>query len=161
MGSKNQVYLNHFVVTLVKEVDIDKLYCAVNKVIERNDILRTVFHPYRSESYDFVQIVLSQFSITKHVVELEHDLSQTDLTHLHSSSPYIKALDPMLAPALHSITYISPNSTKLVFSIHHANFDGWSMILLMSEIEKVYFNNTLHHPVKYKAMVDIVLSAPS
>ncbi|PTX61363.1 fengycin family lipopeptide synthetase D [Kordia periserrulae] len=111
---------------LEKETDIDVLEAAFNEILQRHEILRTVFvdaieapkqrieafQPTTIKRYDTVE------TITNEVIQHEFDLESYPLFKIG--------------------TLTNGEETKLYFNIHHSICDGWSMQIIIKELLTIY-----------------------
>lgn len=114
-----QAYNVPIVIVLNPKVDLKKLEKAIQEVVQRHEILRTVI-------VDFHQKVLN---------------TQVEITHQPiKNSDYFSyefELDREIPIRVNIYQHV------LTFNIHHIAFDGWSTNLLLGEIAKLYHGEKL------------------
>lgn len=125
-------YVANNVFRLPEAVDIDVFKAAWESAIEDMDILRTrIVHTSTST---FIQAVLKKENIVWHAAERLEDVITTEVRlPEHSGSPLMQ---------LTLVGVQSPTDRYLVWSIHHALYDGWSMPRMLQRVEDIYFENS-------------------
>ncbi|KAF3924656.1 hypothetical protein AA313_de0204300 [Arthrobotrys entomopaga] len=154
-GSDFNLYFNHDVWELRKEVDIEKLKAAWRTVIRRNPILRTTFEEAHelglNLSGDYIQVVRKGVSLEWDVVEANHKNESDTIDEL------IKSHKLRRAPLALGIIK-SSGRTLVVLSILHALYDGQSMSLLLEDVAREYNGYKTHRP-DYKPFLNRILNA--
>uniref|UniRef100_UPI0030EB2A98 amino acid adenylation domain-containing protein n=1 Tax=Ascidiimonas aurantiaca TaxID=1685432 RepID=UPI0030EB2A98 len=112
---------------------------SFNKVLERHEILRTVFR--EAEDGTVQQVIRSQ-------KEIGFQLSYTDLSHKNNSHTHltnhlqeilIQPFDLSKGPLLRAGVFkMSKNTWIFAFTIHHIISDGWSLQVLMQDVLHCY-----------------------
>ncbi|KAF2843129.1 nonribosomal peptide synthetase 2 [Patellaria atrata CBS 101060] len=125
-------------------------------VMERHEIFRTVFYPTNNRYYAFAQVVLSASRITYNQLVLKsNDLDDTvEKLVEHVIASKFDALEPP-----YSLTGITTEDQNFVlFSCHHALYDGIAIEQLLYEVEQVYSYRELPKPVSYGPFMEEVTS---
>ncbi|KAL8700559.1 MAG: hypothetical protein Q9224_000910, partial [Gallowayella concinna] len=125
-------YVANNVFRLPEAVDVDAFKAAWERAIDDMDILRTrIVHTSTST---FVQAVLKKVTIEWHSAARLEDVTTTELRlPEHSGSPLMRFT---------LVASESPADRYLVWSIHHALYDGWSMPRMLQRVEDIYFEDS-------------------
>ncbi|KAL8732958.1 MAG: hypothetical protein Q9166_002356 [cf. Caloplaca sp. 2 TL-2023] len=125
-------YVANNVFRLPEAVDVDAFKAAWQKAVDDMDILRTrIVHTSTST---FVQAVLKKENIEWHSAERLNDVTDTEVClPEHSGSPLMRFT---------LVDSGSPSDRYLVWSIHHALYDGWSMPKMLQRVEDIYFEDS-------------------
>lgn len=119
------------------ELDIAAMEYALNRILERHEILRTYIAVENGEPF---QVVDPCFQIPLRFRDLREAgrpgadnqaiamMEEEARTPFHLSSPPIRVL----------ILQLTPQSFILVLNIHHIAFDGWSMPIFVRELLHYY-----------------------
>lgn len=134
-------YRNQHIYQLGGELDHARLSKAFQLLIGKHDQLRTSFHGLSTG--DYLQCVNTKVEFS---LELEDFSSLSEEARKGAINSYLKAdeiqgMDYRSGLLYH--TKLFKQSTvqhTLVFSIHHAIVDGWSIAIFMTELFKVYHN---------------------
>ncbi|KAL8774137.1 MAG: hypothetical protein Q9209_001245 [Squamulea sp. 1 TL-2023] len=144
-------YVANNVFRLPEAVDIDAFRRAWERAIEDMSILRTrVVHTSNSQ---FVQAVLKEETLVWNSAERLEDVTDSPVPlPEHSGSPLMR------------FTLVENGSSSdryLVWSIHHALYDGWSMPRMLQRVEDIYFEDSppsikasYAHFIKYVSGMD-------
>ena len=155
-GSAAYNVSNAFVVE--GRLNVDAFKRAFNTVIERHEILRTVFIEIENEPW---QKILS-------VKDLNFRIDEVDLQNENNSGEVIRqwvhqdsrrAFDLLHGPLLRAVIFReAPRKFILVFTIHHIISDGWSKGIFVNEVLHLYNtycaggeNKLVPLPVQYKS----------
>jgi len=124
--------------TLPGELNIDALQRTLSEIVGRHEILRTLFPVHQGEAW---QQILPASQV---------ELPLTDLSALESSerkrrcqelantvalAPYDLAVGPLFRSHL---IRLEPTRHVLVLAMHHIIADGWSLGVLLNELERLY-----------------------
>ena len=123
---------------LTGQLDVDALEKAINGVIQRHHILRTVYAI--DESGEPVQQVLeTQFKLGLEDFSSLNSVEQNEaiakFSSLEAMKPFELTEDLMLRA--HLVT-LSKNESLLLLTIHHIAADGWSVGILSEEFGELY-----------------------
>ena len=125
-------YVANNIFRIPEAVDLGAFKDAWSKAIQDMAILRTrIVHTSDSS---FVQAVLEEEQIEWHSAERLEDVTDTPVPlPEHSGSPLMRFT---------LITSESSSGRYLVWSIHHALYDGWSMPRMLQRVETFYFDDS-------------------
>jgi tyrocidine synthetase-3 len=120
------------------QLDKSILQDAFNELIERHEILRTVFRENEEgEIRQFIQ-TSAEISFTIGYEELLSGTKQEQLKHVINST-ITTAFDLATGPLLRVNLYpVSEQEWIFVYVMHHIISDGWSMDILIKEVLAVY-----------------------
>ena len=144
-------YVAHNVFRLPEAVDIEQFKAAWEKGVDEMDILRTrIIH---SSTDALIQCVLKREAIEWHTAKTAEEVIQspTQLPEFNGS----KLMRLTIAEE------IDGQERYLVWSIHHALYDGWSMPKMLQRVEDIYFEDSSPLPkapysqfIRYLTQVD-------
>lgn len=127
--------------SLIKDCDINALIKSIRAIIDRHEILRTVFK--EDENSTIRQFVLQQS-------ELDFNFKHEDIREIKEQDEYInntinqdlfKGFDFEKGPLLRGILFQKTNSEVLFYyNMHHIISDGWSMNVIEKDI-LAYYNH--------------------
>ncbi|MFJ7922610.1 condensation domain-containing protein, partial [Lysinibacillus fusiformis] len=131
------IYYERFILSCEGEIDIDILQQAVQKLVDRHDILRTVFQFKRTKRP--LQVVLKKRSIEVVFHNLTDDpFKQQNLQSLIDEDMK-RGFDLEQEMLLRvQVFQMSRKTFKLFLSFHHIILDGWSFAILMKEMLSTY-----------------------
>ncbi|WP_342332917.1 amino acid adenylation domain-containing protein [Pedobacter sp. FW305-3-2-15-E-R2A2] len=120
-------------------LDLGGLSHAFTALIERHEILRTVFR--NNESGDIRQVVLSAsesgFKISEH--DLTEASDQQDRVHELIAKDFRETFNLALGPLLRAGVYrLGADRWVFTYVMHHIISDGWSMEILIKELLAYY-----------------------
>ena len=132
LGLSGSSYLVPAAVRLVGKLDIGALSAALSEVVRRHESLRTRFE-MRGESA--VQVIDPPWpvALVPEMAATEDEARQRSDALMRQ--PFDLSRDRLLRAAL---LQLSPDVHVLVLSTHHIVSDGWSMGVLLGEIETLY-----------------------
>ena len=134
-----------------ERIDSAKLENAWSKLRERYPVLRTVFTT--TSPSEAVQVVLKDASgsDTFKIVESSEDISE-----LAKAQSREEALHPssLLSPPVRLRHLKAADNDGILIIIHHSLYDAWSMPMLVSELSKLYREQTLDASPDFPAFVD-------
>ncbi|MDQ2924769.1 MAG: condensation domain-containing protein, partial [Acidobacteriota bacterium] len=125
-------------VKLTGELDVPALEHALNQMVRRHEVLRTVF---AMQDDDPVQIVLPHRPFALPVVDVE-SLPESDRAAAaegvfaqESALPFDLAAGPMFR---FKLVRMSATEHVLITVLHHINTDGWSNAVIARELSELY-----------------------
>lgn len=125
-------------VVLDGHLDRAALQASLDQVIERHEILRSVFPLEQGQP---VQQIIGELKIEIPLVDLQ-DLSSSDqeqgverLAIANAKHPFNLANGPLLVTAL---LCLAPDKHVLLFTMHHIIADGWSKGVLIQDLSQIY-----------------------
>ena len=117
------------------ELDLDALARALRAVVDRHEVLRTTF---AATDEGPVQVVAPESSSELAVVDLTGVAARAEAKEIcraEAARPFSLADGPLLRA---SVLRLSPRDHVLLLTLHHIVSDGWSMGILLREIEVCY-----------------------
>lgn len=142
----NDPYYLPFYYRLTGPLNVAALERGLNEVIQRHEILRTVF---KERDNKVVQIVLPSFELVLPVTDLS-DLSGTKLDQevkrlvdAEAERPFDLEQGPLLRAML---LKLSAEQHGFFVVFHHLIMDGWSMDILMDELMACYESFSANKP---------------
>lgn len=139
-------------VRLTGILNLEALDTALNAVVVRHDIIRSVFRSHEGRPYQVVLPArpvrldlsdLSSASIEQKQRTLRERMSKA------ASQPFDLGTDPMLRAHIYRL---SSTSHVLLLVMHHIATDGWSMNLLLRELAAHYNAALLHRSASLPAL---------
>jgi amino acid adenylation domain-containing protein len=129
------------------DLNVDALEMSFRELIQRHEILRTVFK--QDDSAAVNQVVCPADSINFRMAyddlsnEADPDKKAKDLIEKEIFTPFDLLYDSMIRARL-----LRLNGTRfvLVYVLHHIVSDGWSMKILISELLSLYISYTQKKP---------------
>lgn len=116
-------------------VDIVRLEKALYHIIDRHEVLRTI---YKVEDSQVIQVVLDQFEFKLDVVRGEGE----DIEAIKRR--FIRPFSLQKAPLLRAcLIMLSDTHSKLLIDIHHIACDGTSIKLIIGELQELYLEHQL------------------
>lgn len=134
---KNQ-RCTYFLVDIPGRLDENRLKGACQALIEKHDILRTVFLPYGDS---FVQVVIRHIDISIPILETDHDpVIFSESICRKDSETGVPFGTPSFQP-----TIVSQHKSRhvLILRLSHAQYDGVSMPVLYQDIVAAYLGKTI------------------
>lgn len=146
-------YYNHTLFEI--HGDIDRLHEAWQEMVSKHDILRTSFTTTEHGRHSFAQIVFSSHRVdwTTSKVSNENLDAAVDrrIDDISRSSNYHD-------PPYSFVVFQSINKTLLLFSMHHALYDGEAMQLLLGEVGSAYDGHETIPAVPFEPFLEQILS---
>jgi amino acid adenylation domain-containing protein len=115
-------------------LDIDILGKAIGMVVQRHEILRTIF---REKNGVPVQVILPANKVNivpEHIILNDTQTPATEILVKNWQKPF----DLENGPLLRSLVIDHPGGRILSFNMHHIISDGWSIGILFKEVVKAY-----------------------
>ncbi|RBQ87322.1 hypothetical protein VDGD_20703 [Verticillium dahliae] len=122
-------------------------------VIDRHDILRTCFVTTTDAQYAIAQVVLQRWEVPLRTSR--HPSLEDAVENCRRRVPF--ALDSQRPPYGLDLLDID-NTFFLVFTCHHALYDGESMSVLLQEVEQLVRGESLPSPIPYTPVIRQMLS---
>lgn len=124
------------------KLDIEMAKIALNRIIARHHILRTV---YRAEVGEAQQYVKDKFDLSLPTIDLSHLGQDKQNEHISAElkkdncTPFDLSSDLMLRVKwLHLSSQTGLENGVLILNMHHIASDGWSMGVLVNEFAQQY-----------------------
>jgi len=133
---------------LTGRLDEEALQRAIDAIVERHEVLRTV---YRAENGAPVQIIQPVRTVTIARVDLTTDADREErvqeLARAEAEAAFDLSADLMLRVGL---LKLAEEEHVLLFTMHHIASDGWSMGVLVREFVALYSGQSLPAlPIQY------------
>ena len=119
-------------------LDVRVLHQAMQEIVRRHEVLRTVF---ALDGEEPVQIVLPSVAVPIKAMDLRRlpaARRQAEAVRLAASfqdQPFDLERGPLLRVM---VAWLAPRDYLLVFAVHHIVADGWSLGILARELETLY-----------------------
>ncbi|KAH6685082.1 amino acid adenylation domain-containing protein [Plectosphaerella plurivora] len=125
-------------------------------MVQKHGILRTCFFTSNDAAQPIAQVIL-QYHLIPWTESRETSLQEAT-SRLSGNLPL--AVDSYTPP--YRLDVFEVDSERfLVFSCHHALYDGQSMRIMLEDVEAVVQGTTLHEPVAYAPFLQHALSLPA
>ncbi|HYC27566.1 MAG TPA: amino acid adenylation domain-containing protein, partial [Chitinophagaceae bacterium] len=118
------------------EIDAEALELALRTIVNRHEVLRTVLRQHQGSPYQYV-LNKDEFQLTV-INGSMYKSKEGDLRNRIArlvAKPFDLSTDHMLRAHLISL---EPAEHVLVITLHHIASDGWSMPVLMNELQELY-----------------------
>jgi len=136
----NEAYNMYNAFRIEGDLNKDAFKKAFNSVIERHEILRTVFEEIDGEPYQKI-LSFEEYGFKIEEINLfnnpEAELFIKNYVKDDAKIPFDLIHGPLLRAALFNE---SENSYTFVFNIHHIVSDGWSKAVFMNEFFNLYYS---------------------
>ena len=133
----NSAYNMPGIYTFRGKLDRDALVHSFEKVLERHEILRTVFR--KSDEGEIRQFVLDRkdldFTVNWLDLTTEPDADLEELLNRDVTAPFDLSQGPLLRANCYRV---SDEEYTFCYVMHHIICDGWSMDLLIAELMRFY-----------------------
>ncbi|WP_339065083.1 non-ribosomal peptide synthase/polyketide synthase [Teredinibacter turnerae] len=127
-------------------LDVDIFVKAVDLIVDRHEVLRTVYLPARNHvkkayALEVEQLVKERVSTLTEVVDLLSEAKESletqvaEIASHEASMPFDLATDMALRA---KVLKCAESSTIILITVHHIAFDGWSIGLLVQELGEIY-----------------------
>ncbi|MBO2453276.1 amino acid adenylation domain-containing protein [Actinomadura barringtoniae] len=114
-------------------IDVDALSSAVDDVVERHAVLRTVFAADNGEPFQRVQDLPAVGTVLG-VQQVDEDILPSTITNI-VEQPFDLTSD---LPVRVALLRVHPEDAVLVVVLHHIAGDGWSMERLLRDLSTAY-----------------------
>ncbi len=127
-------------------LDVKAMQAALDQLIQRHEVLRTVFPARDSQP---AQVILPHLDVDLPVIDLgevpepDREPEALRLARAEIDRPFDLAHGPLLRLSLYRL---APQSHLLLLVIHHIIADGWSMARLVAELAALYPAACAHTP---------------
>jgi amino acid adenylation domain-containing protein len=140
LESESTAYTIPFALKMSGKLNVNALEQALQKIVQRHEVLRTRFH---FVSNQLVQVIVPHLTLTLPVVDFQADFTNLpnpwqELEHLALSlakKPFDLAVDSVIRVALWQL---SPEEHVLLVLIHHIAGDAWSLGVFTRELSAHY-----------------------
>ncbi|KAF2097196.1 hypothetical protein NA57DRAFT_40954 [Rhizodiscina lignyota] len=153
-------YYNMDVMKLAQDTDVRRLRDAWNTLYQTYPILRTIFIPVDDPAHSnaFAQCVRrsSELALTETSCDTVEDILQLQ-EQIRANAAEQNGKD-----TLFSVTLVRcKDDIYLVLSIAHALYDGWSLSLLHSDVQKAYLQSDVGRPHFLETLKNIISDSNS
>ncbi|KAK0670223.1 hypothetical protein QBC41DRAFT_222230 [Cercophora samala] len=160
IGSDFQLYFNHDIWRLSPGVDVARLKSAWKKVVQRSNILRTIFIPVAETQFDFAYCQVSKPHFQGGLI-FEAKLKGASELDTLCEAARLRALEGAGQSNLLQVTFATIDNSDeafVILSISHALYDGWSLGLLHQDVRAAYRgSSTVSREFDPGALVDKLL----
>ncbi|HEY0602391.1 MAG TPA: amino acid adenylation domain-containing protein [Herpetosiphonaceae bacterium] len=133
-------YNVYAVVRLAGPLDVDALQRAVDAIVQRHEILRTIFPLVADQA---VQAILPKSTVALAVVDLLDPATLMQAVHDEILRPFDLSQTPPLRARL---LRLHEQDHVLIVTLHHIITDGWAMKLFIRELTLFYHGFTTEEP---------------
>ncbi|KAI4959789.1 NRPS [Alternaria arbusti] len=153
-------YYNHDVLELDPNTDVKKLQEAWTTVVAASPILRTGFVEVDDPELDdsFVQVVHKQHHDFWTHIEVE---GRPDFASIFRKLRHDSLQKSLSTPRFHLSFVETSGQCYLILSIAHALYDGWSLGLLHSDVQRAYDDEFTPRPSYEASLINIVTTSVS
>jgi non-ribosomal peptide synthetase component F len=139
LDRSSDVYCEQYIFTITGVLDKNLVEKSFQKLVQRYDIFRTIFHYQNTK--EPLQIVLKQRSFNLHFEDILHINPEEQKKFLEEKKKKNKEIGFDLTKDLLIRTQLfktNDNSYVLVWIFHHILMDGWCMGILFEELITTY-----------------------
>jgi hypothetical protein len=133
---------------LIGDLDRDALERALNRLLERHEALRTRFQLIENDLLPIIDSAKISFELSYHDLRSSDDIdAQLFATMIaEARAPFDLQRGPLIRGRLIAT---GANQHVLIITGHHINLDGWSISILLRELEVLYdvFSRGLEDPL--------------
>ncbi|KAI8838405.1 hypothetical protein BC829DRAFT_447409 [Chytridium lagenaria] len=121
----------------------ERLMTAMSRILEKNSIFRTAFMATPDENLPFIQIVLkSSENFWTYEEHQEVEFGSPDALKIVNRIAEGRKNFDLLRPPFHvNLVHFANNVSLFAVTMHHALYDGWSLRLLLKDIQDTYLND--------------------
>ncbi|MBC8756558.1 amino acid adenylation domain-containing protein [Kordia sp. YSTF-M3] len=129
-------------VELEKDTDADRLKGAIQQVIQRHEILRTIF---KQEDEHYIQVVIQDELVINEYLHENTNIEDQIVRDINTPFDLQNELPIRVS------FYQQEDKVQLLITIHHIASDGWSEDILLKEIDAIYKGEVLPNlGIQYK-----------
>ena len=153
------LYVNHLRLELSTDVDHGRLYRAWRRVVADHDILRTCFQEFEN---GILQVILKNDE-SKSIAWAETVVSDPEsASRLQQNTFATDIISSIASKVPMRLTLFRPSSdgacSILLFSIHHALYDGESMAMILHEFKLQYHSADPPDHTSFDSMIEYIYS---
>ncbi len=159
MDNDSGMYYEQSIFSLAGRINLEKFESSFQKVIERHDVLRTIFITDMIEAPR--QVVLASQKTKINFIDIssqteeEQIKSIESLTQLDLNSPFDLASDLLMRVTL---VKQGDSSFTVIWGFHHVLMDGWCLAIILKDFFHFYYGSddtiVLSNTVPYKEYLD-------
>ena len=123
---------------LTGRLSIPTLEKSFNEILHRHEILRTTF---KNTDTHPVQVISPPWQVNLRVVDLSalDEVTRASEIALHRHYEVETCFDMVQGPLWRAkVLRLDPEEHIVLFTAHHAIYDGWSMVVLVQEMAQLY-----------------------
>ena len=128
-------------VQLTGDLDYEALSKCLNEVVARHEALRTVF---KQDEGRALQVVMPTLNLNLRHEGIEREAELSSRIAKESCRAFALETGPLIRAVLYTLT---PQSHVLLITVHHIVSDGWSMGVMIREINSIYASLKQGQPV--------------
>jgi amino acid adenylation domain-containing protein len=141
---ESYLYNIHLPIKIEGELHVGALEQSINEIIRRHEALRTTFRQLDNHP---VQLVTAPFRLDLSPLELSSDAEVGTWIEKESHFIFDLSSGPLFRARL---LRLSANEHVLLLTMHHIVSDGWSMGILLQELQVLYAQGSLPQlPIQY------------
>ncbi|OKL58374.1 hypothetical protein UA08_06365 [Talaromyces atroroseus] len=118
-------YMSQIILRLQPHVDIDRFKRAWQSTADRNSVLRTRITHVGSQC---IQFITREELVWRHQSGLEEFLAQDKKELMGHGSPLVR----------YAVVDNEAHQRYFILTAHHSLYDGWSLMLIMEELDRLY-----------------------
>ena len=153
------LYVNHLTMELSTDIDHARLYRAWGRVVASHEILRTCFQEFEN---GILQVILEydeSQSISWAEIIASNPESASRLQQNKAATEIISAIASKVPMRLNLFRSPSNDARSiLLFSIHHALYDGDSLAMILHELSLQYHSADLPDHASFDSIIEYVCS---
>jgi amino acid adenylation domain-containing protein len=127
-------------VELAQQTDPQKLAMAIEQLVQRHEVLRTVFNQKDGGN---CQIVLDEVLRINHYYDTDNHNDEGYSLDLQIKADINTPFDLSTKMPIRVSFYHGKNHTRLLINVHHIATDGWSTDIMLQEIQRAYEGKAL------------------
>jgi amino acid adenylation domain-containing protein len=139
--ARPKAYCNWIEIELFKAHTFEEIQTAIQRLAQENEILRSGFYPAAANGTTFVQVVWTELQASR-------------ICHVENfSRPYSLASYESLLQPLFIQTRTHSGTSRILFQIHHALYDGWSFDLLVQDLENLLLEQKITQRPQFSEVI--------
>ncbi|MDE1476885.1 amino acid adenylation domain-containing protein [Xenorhabdus bovienii] len=155
LGLVGSAYNISDAVRIKGSLNIDALQKSFDALVRRHTVLRTRFEKRDDRQGDnkgnstmsAMQILESPYAIDLKIIDLRHEQDKETRVHLLAKEEGARPFDLSRGRLLRAVLLkLADDEYVLLLTIHHIISDGWSMIVIIREINALYSMFAHHEP---------------
>lgn len=138
LGQEEGAYVQQITFDITGDFDIDQYKNALEQLVDRHDVLRTVY--VQKKDGKLLQVVLKEVPVSFKVTDLS-GLEDKALIH-YTQAERKQTFDLSKGPLFRPSVIKREQGYTICFTYHHIILDGWSVFRIFSELTLLYEQNT-------------------
>ncbi|MEM8604711.1 MAG: condensation domain-containing protein, partial [Cyanobacteria bacterium P01_H01_bin.121] len=138
MPQAGAIYNIPMAVQVQGDLDLAAFTASLNAIIDRHEALRTNFIAVDGQPQQVIaanRILTPQQHDLQSVDSAEHEAQVQQLAREEAQTPFDLTQDLLLRVTL---IHLAPTEAVVLFTVHHIVADGWSMAVLLQELQLFY-----------------------